>query len=115
MLSVELLKSEGFVIYKNPDFAILRVTDHNFLYLKKKEGKWIFGHSVDGHFFFLRPGGDRRYQYINSMEELKMEILWLKKYGARSAIEISKALVTSAIYNIPKRNSNRDGYCLTKV
>lgn len=65
----------------------------------------IYKHSTDGFSFFIRPGGNKHYQYINTPEELKLEIAWLKNYGAAQAIELSKALLITAVYEHKKRTA----------
>lgn len=114
MLPISVLTSFGFTFYRHHTVAVLQVSDESYLYLEKKEDGWIIGHSTDGFSFFIRPGGNQRYQYINTPEELKLEIAWLKNYGAAQAIELSKALLVTTVYEQMKRNSNPEGCCFTK-
>lgn len=101
MVTLKFLKKQGFSLYRKPVSAILKL-DKSYLYLERKEEGWIIGHSKDGFSFFIRPGGNQRYQYINTPEELKLEISWLKNYGAAQAIELSKALLITAVYEHAK-------------
>lgn len=92
MVTLEFLRKEGFSLYRKPVSAILKL-DKSYLYLERKEEGWIIGHSIDGHSFFLRPGGSSSYQYIQTEEELKLEIRFLENNGVQNAIELSRALL----------------------
>lgn len=92
MVTLEFLKREGFSLYRKPVSAMLKL-DKSYLYLERKEDGWIIGHSIDGHSFFLRPGGSSSYQYIQTEEELKLEIRFLENNSALDAIELSRGLL----------------------
>lgn len=92
MVTPDMLESRGFRLEYSPLSAFLKMADGGVLYLRYVAGRWQLGHSGKKGVVQMRPGGRERFQYVESAEDLDLEIEWVRRYGTERAVAISESL-----------------------